>query len=178
MGAALVMASVKAVVPLVAASCSAANTLTSLNRKLATELAPREFVALCFARFDPAAGTLEVANAGLPDPYWLHSAGGIEAIPVPDPRWPLGARSDVAYGQVRIVLAPGDRVFFLTDGLPETPLSDGGPLGYEALLRLITAAAPIGSGDFLDRLFDDVRAAASPILADDWTALLLERARP
>jgi len=53
-GASLIMASVKAVVPLVAAGRSAAETLTHLNRKLSAELAARDFVALCFARYDPA----------------------------------------------------------------------------------------------------------------------------
>src|SRR5215813_11927453 len=47
-GASLIMASVKAVVPLVAAGRTAAETLTELNHKLSRELAAREFVALAF----------------------------------------------------------------------------------------------------------------------------------
>ncbi len=173
-GASLIMASVKAVVPLVAAGRSAAETLTHLNRKLSSELAPREFVALCFARYDPADGALEIANAGLPDPYRLSGGGRVEALPVPGPRLPLAARRDIAYEALVVTLAAGERVLFLTDGLPEAPDASGEPLGYEALAGLIAsdAGAP---GDFLDRLLASVRSASGGALEDDWTVLLLER---
>jgi hypothetical protein len=173
-GAALIMASVKAVVPLVAAGRSAAETLTHLNRKLATELAPREFVALCFARYDPARGTLEIANAGLPDPYRVSRGAGVEALSVPGPRLPLGARREVAYEELRTAVAPGECILFLTDGLPEALDAAGEPLGYEALSVLIASAAG-GPGDFVERLVTSVRAATGDTLDDDWTTLLLER---
>lgn len=173
-GASLIMASVKAVVPLVAADRSAAETLTRLNRKLSAELVPRDFVALCFARYDPASGTLEIANAGLPDPYRLSAEGAVEALSVPGPRLPLGARRDVAYESLTVTVAPGQRVLFLTDGLPEAPDAAGDPLGYETLSRFVSSAAA-ATGDFVDRLLDSVRAASPGALQDDWTVLLLER---
>jgi hypothetical protein len=172
-GAALIMASVKAVVPLVAAGRSAADTLTELNRKLSRELAPREFVALCFARFDAARGSLEIANAGLPDPYRLGANGATETLATPGSRLPLGARSDTTYESLSVQLGPTDRVLFVTDGLPEAQISAGEPLGYEALARLIASSATEDRS--LDHLFDSVRSATSETLEDDWTALLLER---
>jgi sigma-B regulation protein RsbU (phosphoserine phosphatase) len=175
-GASLIMASVKAVVPLVAAERSAAETLTHLNRKLSAELSPREFVALSFARFDPGSGSLEIANAGLPDPYRISEEGCVEALAVTGPRLPLGARRDLAYQSLRVALAPGERVLFLTDGLPEAPTAQGDPLGYEVLARLVSSAAA-APGEFLDELLGAVRASTSSSLQDDWTALLLERRR-
>jgi serine phosphatase RsbU (regulator of sigma subunit) len=70
--------------------------------------------------------------------------------------------------------APGDRVLFLTDGLPEARTANGDPLGYETLARLLVSdsAAP---GPWLDSLFSRLHAATSEALDDDWTALLLER---
>ena len=173
-GAALIMASVKAVVPLVAAGRSAAETLEHLNRKLAEELAPREFVALCFARYDPGSGELALANAGLPDPYRISGLAAVEALSVPGPRLPLGARRGVAYEELRMTVAPGERILFLTDGMPEARDAAGNPLGYEALARLVASSAG-ASIDFLDRLLASVRAATSDATDDDWTALLLER---
>ena len=176
LGASLIMATVKAVVPLVAADRSAADALTQLNRKLAAELSPRDFVALCFARFDPALGALEIANAGLPDPYLLRG-DCVEELTVPGPRLPLGARPDVVYESLRLELSTGERVLFMTDGLPESPTSVGEPLGYEALARLIASASTV-PGNFLGPLLDSVRTATSDSLEDDWTALLLERSEP
>src|SRR6202158_4798823 len=187
MAAALIMASVKAMLPLIAAERSAADTLRELNRRLAAELAGREFVALAFARFEPAGGRIELANAGLPDPYLL--AAGKPPAPqvVPGPRLPLGVRREVEYRSLALRLGPGDRLLLLTDGFAEAPTARGQPLGYGALASLLTAGSDGGnrgdSGDggeaplaWIDGLLDRVRDATQPALEDDWTALLLERA--
>jgi len=174
MGAALIMASVKAMLPLMAADRSASETLTRLNAKLSAELSAREFVALCFARFDPQNGLLEIANAGLPDPYLLSDGGRVATLSVAGGRFPLGVRPDSSYETLRVSLEPGARVLFLTDGLPEALTPQGEPLGYEALTELI-AHATSAHGDVLERLLDSIRRATSDALQDDWTALLLER---
>jgi hypothetical protein len=174
MGAALIMASVKAVVPLVAAGRDAAETLVELNRKLETELARREFVALCFARFDPSSGALEMANAGLPDPYLLRTDGRVETLSVNGPRLPLGMRPEIVYESLTVSLESGDRVLVLTDGLPEALMPGGEPFGYERLLSVVTSAMPQDDGS-LDRFLEAVHAATPGVLRDDWTALLLER---
>lgn len=173
MGASLIMASVKAVLPLIAQGRGAAATLTELNRKLHGELASREFVALACVRYEPRTGTLELANAGLPDPYLLRESGSVEPLPVPGPRLPLGVRQQVAYESVNLSMHPGDRLLLLTDGLPEAPTSAGEQVGYEALAHLVAAAAR-EPGDLLDGLFATVRSASQPDLDDDWTALLLQ----
>lgn len=179
MAAALIMASVKAMLPLVAAERSAADTLRELNRRLAVELPGREFVALAFARFEPAVGRVELANAGLPDPYLL--AAGKPPAPqvVPGPRLPLGVRGEVDYGSLDLQLAPGDRLLLLTDGLAEARAGGGEPLGYDALAGLLAAAGGNAGQplSWLDGLIERVRAATRPVLEDDWTALVLERER-
>jgi hypothetical protein len=172
-GASLVMASVKAVVPLLAAGRSSGTTLTELNERLSRELLPREFVALCFAQYDAASGALEIANAGLPDPYLL-SARKIEALAVPGPRLPLGARDRMVYDSLRVAVAPQESVLFVTDGLPEAPTAAGEPLGYEQFGRLV-ANAYASSSNLLEALLGSVRAATREPMEDDWTALLLER---
>src|SRR5206468_1056606 len=112
MGASLIMASVKAVLPFVARE-PLSEAMRLLNRKLIAELAKREFVALVCARY--AAGTIEIANAGCPDPYLIR--GGVaEAVVVPGDRLPLGLR-DTQYDSATVRLASGDRVLFLTDGI-------------------------------------------------------------
>jgi sigma-B regulation protein RsbU (phosphoserine phosphatase) len=130
-------------------------------------------VALAYARFEPATGALELANAGLPDPYLLRRDGTIEALVAPGPRLPLGARPGIAYQSLAVSLEPGERVFFFTDGLPEADAGNGEPLGYEALeTRLPRRAA--SPALFIDELFASLRASTSPTLGDDWTALVLE----
>jgi hypothetical protein len=176
MAASLIMASAKARLPLLAADRPAQEALRELNRVLAAELSPREFVALAFARFDPASGSVTLANAGLPDPYLLRRGEPPLPLVVPGPRLPLGARSEVPYESLQLGLQPGDRLLMLTDGLAEAPTSAGEPLGYAALAGLMA----MDGGDasllaWLDGVLERVRARTGAVLEDDWTALVMER---
>lgn len=173
MGASLIMASVKAMLPLVAGDRSVTETLRTLNAKLVDELAPREFVALTLARFDPEARRVEIANAGLPDPYHLATGSLPVALEVPGQRLPLGVRPDIEYDSVSLPLAVGERLLLLTDGLPEASTESDEPLGYEALARLLDHEAQ-SPAVWIDRLLERLAEATAPGLQDDVTALLLE----
>jgi serine phosphatase RsbU (regulator of sigma subunit) len=175
MGASLIMASVKAVLPLLAEHRSVAETLTELNRRLVLELGPREFVALALVRYRPD-GTFSLANAGLPDPYRLRHGQPPLALSSPGPRLPLGLKPNLEYASLEGRLDPGERLLLFTDGLPEAPSSPGEPLGYVALEGLFDGEGSTGSPAlFLDGLFDRVHRETSTVLDDDWTALALER---
>jgi len=167
-GAGLIMATVKAMVPLLAAEQPhPAPLLGRLNEKLAGQLAQREFVAMIVALYDAHVGTLTIANAGLPDPVALPS---LQPIAAEGPRYPIGIRKSLSYESVVVNVAPGGRVILFTDGLPEATVA-GEPLGYERLsIELKRAQGEI------PRLFaalEDLGAAHD----DDWTAVLLERLR-
>jgi len=173
-GAALIMATAKAVVPLLATSADPAATLAALNAKLKKELGPREFVALAFAVFDAATGELRLSNAGLPDPYLLRSGESPRALSCPGPRIPLGLRGEVPRETLRVDLAPSDRVVFFSDGLPEAPRPSGEPLGYGALEGLLDLPE-VPPGEAVELLLSRVAAAAGASPEDDATVLLLER---
>ncbi len=168
------MASVKGRLPLLAETHGVTETLEELNRSLVDELERREFVALCYARYDPATGEFEMANAGLPDPYLFGADGTPSPVQVSGPRLPLGVNPEIAYESCRGRLAPGERLLLLTDGLPEAPLPDGGPIGYAELEALLARAE--GNGEsWLDDLFSSLESVVGTAREDDWTALLLER---
>lgn len=169
MGASLIMATVKAAFPFLAAERSVAETLREANRRLKPRLEPREFVALAYLRYEPKTGAFVLGNAGLPDPYLLAKGGAPRALSAPGPRFPLGVRSEVAYEEMAGVLGPGEKLLLLTDGLPEAPALNSDPLGYERFEALLRGAGGP------DALFAAVRAATRPGLEDDWTALYLER---
>lgn len=178
MGASLLMASVKAMLPLVAMERSAAQTLRELNRRLARDLGPRQFVAMAFLRIEPGTGRFQLANAGLPDPYRLsregNGAGPVEELVVSGPRLPLGVRDEVEYEEWNGLLSPGERLLMISDGLPEALTAGGEPLGYDGLGRLLADAGGLDAGEGLDDLFRRVEVQAGTDRDDDWTALLLE----
>jgi Stage II sporulation protein E (SpoIIE) len=170
LGASLIMASVKAVLPFVADG-SVETTLSKLNQRLASQLGKREFVALAYARFHPSSGKLQIANAGMPDPYVI-SNGTALPISVSGERLPLGARSDIHYDSVEVQLQRGDRFLMLSDGIPEASRANGEPLGYDTLRETLTGV-PSGS-EWIDTFLDRVRSQVQGI-DDDWTAVVLER---
>ncbi len=172
--ASLIMASVKAMLPFVAEARDAAGALAELNRRLAPELGRGEFVALALARYRPAEGSVELANAGIPDPYVVGSGHEPRPLSVPGPRLPLGVRAEVAYASRTLQLEPGQGLLLLSDGLPEALDASGEPLGYcrfEQMLReQPTQEDPAA---WLASLFDRLQRQAGRLPEDDWTAALL-----
>jgi sigma-B regulation protein RsbU (phosphoserine phosphatase) len=174
-GAGLTMASVKAVLPFLAPK-GLAETMQSLNQRLARELGPREFVAFVCAVYQPQTGVLEIANAGCPDPYLL-TRNGVETISCDGVRLPLGLRPELHYSTTTRRLDPGGRLLLLSDGIPEASRLEGQPLGYDALQQIVDALRnlPDRGTAWLDRLLREVQDRVGTNLTDDWTALLLER---
>ncbi len=179
-GASLVMASVKAMTPFVADGRGVAETLRELNRRLCGELGRGQFVALAYARIAPATGVVELANAGMPDPFVVRPGAPPVAFEADGPRLPLGLRSEVPYRSARRTLAAGERLLLFSDGIPEARHPAGDPLGYDGLAHAIAGVAAQGSGRagaqaWLDELLDEVQRRTGPALEDDWTAVLVDR---
>ncbi len=164
--AGLIMATIKAIIPMLAAEQSnPAPLLGRLNERLTGQLPQREFVAIALAIYDAERGSITIANAGLPDPLL---ASSMRAIAVSGPRYPIGIRRNLNYESVTVPIAPTDRLIFFTNGLPEA-IVGGEPLGYERLAAEVQASA--GDLDALFASLDKLGAGHD----DDWTAISLER---
>lgn len=169
-GASLIMASVKAVLPFVARE-GARKAMSILNAKLVHDLGRREFVALAYARLRPSDGSVELLNAGFPDPYVL-SRYGVRVLVATGERLPLGLKAGAEYEPLTTRIEVGERLVFLSDGIPEAPVQ-GEPLGYDGVESILGAcnAAGFSLDDFLDR----VRETVDEGLSDDWTAVVVQR---
>ena len=170
MPASLLMASVKAVLPLLASSRSIDDAMIALNEKLVGELARREFVALSLARFEPATGRVTVANAGLPDPYIVRNDGGVAVVEVRGPRLPLGLRRAIGYQKEEIVLDHGEALILFSDGLPEAAMKDGEQLGYDRLIEIVRE-----SGTDVDAILRSIHDVEAETRDDDQTVVMIQR---
>ena len=197
-GPSLIMATVKAMLPFLAdGEKSVEETLGKLNRRLHGELSRREFVALAYARLEAASGRVRIADAGLPAPWLLRRGEDPVELEVHGQRLPLGLFPAIEYRASEVTLEPGDRLLLLTDGIPEAPTGGGEVLGYEGFSALLgdlhrqPPEAP-GADRWLDALLErvwevterksagrrparELIPAAPYTLADDWTALVIER---
>ena len=172
--AALIMASVKAMLPFVTAEGDVSESLVALNRRLAPELGRGEFVALALARYRPSERVVELANAGAPDPYLVRPGRPPQPLSVPGPRLPLGVRAQVAYASRAAEVAVEESLLLLTDGLPEARDDAGEPLGYRALESMLSQEPAAGSpAAWLTGLFDRVQQRTGRLPEDDWTAAML-----
>jgi hypothetical protein len=170
LAASLIMASVKAVLPLLASTRTIDEGMMALNEKLSGELSKREFVALSLARYEPASGRLIVANAGLPDPYVVRRSGDVTAVEVPGPRLPLGLKKSVAYQKTEVLLERGDALMMFSDGLPEATIAGGEQIGYDGLLRIVRE-----SGARADEILSRIHAVEAGAREDDQTLVMIER---
>ncbi|HEY3055161.1 MAG TPA: PP2C family protein-serine/threonine phosphatase [Thermoanaerobaculia bacterium] len=169
--ASLTMASVKAVLPLLAASRPVDEAMCALNEKFNGELPKREFIALALARYDPRTGSVSFANAGVPDPYVVRQNGEVETIVVGGPRLPLGLKRSIPYEKVTFSLRQGDALLLFSDGLPEATTPDGEQLGYDRLAQIVRDARGV------DAILERVHAMTSEQVEDDQTIVMLERRR-
>jgi hypothetical protein len=163
--ASLIMASCKAVVPFLARSGDPARVLGALNEKLCGELQRREFVAMVYAHFHTD-GSVQIANAGMPEPLLIGKDGTWRALSCDGDRFPLGVRPASNYCLSSHVLAEGDRLVLFSDGLPEA-LVDGEPLGYERVEKI--AAEHRGAAAIIDA----VSAISGLSIEDDVTAVVV-----
>ncbi|MCX5661171.1 MAG: SpoIIE family protein phosphatase, partial [Planctomycetota bacterium] len=173
--AALVMAVTRTVVRnLAAAGHSPAEIARATNRTLLTDTPASMFVTMLLCQYDRATGRLTYVNAGHPPALRLRPGSEpIEACTLQSPL--LGVAAEGAMGpfvQGEERLAPGDTLFLYTDGVSESPGSEGGLLrtaGVAQFLRPLAGAAPEAicrrTSDRLDQLcgghrLDDITMAA------------------
>ena len=178
LAAGVLMAAAKSMLPFVVPRLGPAAALRELNRRLRPLLGRREFVAMTCARLSADGTGLELANAGLPDPYLIRR-GDPTSLATPGPRLPLGLRPELPYEATTRELEPGDRLLFTTDGLAEATDAEGDPIGYEALAVLLRDLSPDDGGEsdpgaWLDELLGRIREISGPLPEDDWTALVVE----
>ena len=73
-------------------------------------------------------------------------------------------------------MGAGDRLVITTDGIVETVLSGGRPLGFRRFVNILREFRGVPLGGAVQRIVDDVdRARAGQAQEDDFTFCMLER---
>lgn len=109
--------------------------LERVNELLIDDIPPRMFVTCLYALLDPASGRLCFANAGHDLPFH-RSADGVHEMRATG--MPLGLLPGMGYEEKEIILAPGDTVFFYSDGLAEAHSPVGEMYGFPRVQNLLT----------------------------------------
>jgi len=146
-----------------------------LNRQFPMERS-RQYFTFVYGVIDTRSGVFEYVLAGHPAPV-LAAVGGATTL-VAGSGFPIGMIEDAVFDQERLVLEPGDRLFFYTDGVVEALDAAEQEYGINRLMSEIDRCRgrPLRTG--LDAIAASVRDWCGGRLRDDVSLLGVERTAP
>ena len=133
------------------------------------------FVTLLYAIYDTNTGTLTYANGGHTAPYVRRADGSV--IPLPFTGGvAMGVMEDLEYSQDSFQVAPGDTVFFYSDGVSEAMNENGEEFGVDRMAEVLANTPADDPEGVNNAIFDSVRSFAGETpQSDDITCLSLCR---
>jgi serine phosphatase RsbU (regulator of sigma subunit) len=143
-----------------------------LDRELDASTPGGVFVTAFIAIVESDGRSMRYVNAGHHPQYVLHRDGGLERMS--STGLPIGLFAGHGYAEARVPLAPGDTLFFYTDGLVETENERGELFDHERLEALLTASDDHDIDAVLQRVergIREFRERAEPL--DDATMMVL-----
>jgi serine phosphatase RsbU (regulator of sigma subunit) len=146
-----------------------------LNEELCKNNDGCMFITLALGFFDTRSGGLDWFNAGHVRPLLLSAAGDVSELAA-RPGLPLGLVPGARHADHQAVLARGEALVLMSDGLPEMTDADGGFYGLPRLHADLAQMADAAAAEITATLVARVQdfAGGEPA-ADDVTVLALRR---
>jgi serine phosphatase RsbU (regulator of sigma subunit) len=118
-----------------------------------------------------------LAGGGHPNPVVIRAGRGAAVASLGSAGGTvLGVFPDSAFGQIEIdLIAAGDTLVLLTDGIVEAQSENGHRPGIPALLPIFERGRALSAQALADRLTADVLERAGSRLQDDMTVFVLKR---
>ena len=121
-----------------------AEVAARLNRMFPFDEATEQYVTMVYGILDAATGELRYVSAGHPGLVQIPAAGQGRIL---DSRsFPIGL-AEQPYDECSLMMAPGDRIYLYSDGIPEAMDAEGRVFGGDRLLGSLERAR----GEPLDR---------------------------
>lgn len=160
------------------AAAGPAEALQRTNRVLVEERRGTLFITALCAILDPKAGRVRVASAGHEPPLLIPGDGGPIAE-VGGSGVLLGAFATIGPSEVDVTLAPGDTLFFYTDGVTDAVDPSGARFGDDRLRRSLEAAQGGSAHELVTAVSAAIRTfQADAASADDVTIVAVGRQHP
>lgn len=154
---------------------SPARLAERLNRQFPMDRT-RQYFTLVYGAYDGARGELRYVVAGHPSPVLLPRSG--PPVPIPGRGLPIGMIEHATYQEEIVVLEPGDRLYFYTDGVLEAPDASEEEFGSARLMAELERVRGLPLREGLELVVDAVRSWSDGDLRDDVSLLAIERGDP
>jgi sigma-B regulation protein RsbU (phosphoserine phosphatase) len=144
-----------------------------LNRLFPFDMTTEQYFTIIYGILDVATGEFRYVSAGHPGPVYMPAAGAPRLLE--GRGFPIGLAEGHPYDEHSVALAPGDRVFFYSDGVPEAVGTDGAFFGAGRFLEVIERASSVSLSDGVTTLRGDVEQWCGDVgVRDDVTILAAE----
>ena len=177
LGPAMLMADARAYLRALALSGLGFEDILAQARHLLIEdLGEERFITLLFGELDPATGVWQYVNAGHPPGYVLGPDGAVRAHLEPNAAAVGIDRAEERLVPGRLVLAPGEAIVLLTDGILEAHAKDGEEFGEARVLELVRRARGQPAAEIIRSLLDSAQRFSDPHSPrqDDMTAIVVK----
>jgi phosphoserine phosphatase RsbU/P len=152
---------------------SPAEVASRLNARFPMDGQTRQYFTFLYGILDLKANEFRYVSAGHPAPLRVPRDGSAQAQD--GQGLPIGWFPDAAYEERLVRLAPGDRLYFFSDGIPEAPNAEEEMFGDARLARSLEAARGATLEESLHALLANVRDWCAPHgPADDLSLVALE----
>ena len=125
-----------------------------LNRLMIEDVQVDQYFTMAYAEIDLITGQVQLVQAGHPHPVLIRKDG--QMLPLGNGGLPIGLIPGATYESVSAILAPGDRLFLVSDGVTECPDPLGNELGTDGLITLLGQSAHLPSPNLLEALMWDL----------------------
>jgi len=130
--------------------------LSTVNRRLLTDIHLNMFVTTFYGILDLAAGTLTYCNAGHNPPYLLSAQNGGTVHGLGRTGIALGIVKNTTWEQASVQLATGDMLLLYTDGITEAQDLQGQFFGDRRWLETVQANRGCSAQEIQDALIEEV----------------------
>lgn len=146
--------------------------LTELNDSVTVDMDLDSFITCFYGILDPRTGGFVYANAGHEEPLLIPQKQRItKRLEVTGSA--LGLQPGSKYQSGSLTLAPGDILFFYTDGVTDARGMEP-RMGVEGLEEYLATHCGLSAQDIIDCVLNEVKRRSGNHLADDVAMLALE----
>lgn len=143
-----------------------------LNRLVMQEMQTETYFTMLYADVDLISGRAVMVQAGHPHPAIQRADGRIDWLG--SGGLPIGLFETAGWEPFEARLAPGDRLFLMSDGITEAEDEAGRQLGTEGLCALMTRCAGLSGTGFLEALVRHLGDYAGAEFGDDVSGVFFE----